>query len=489
MKLRIISLLLAVFTVAAVSCSAPADKAVTENNNAPVTESAQTEAETEITPDLPEEDFEGYEFTIMSKGTAHNSHWYAKDIFAEEMNGDAINDAVYTRNSTIYDRYNVIIKEDGVADPLGTAKQTITAADDVYDAISAGLNGCIESLQSSNYLINLNSVEYLDLTKPWWDKRSVEDLSIAGNLFGVTGDIIIMDKDATWVILYSKDMAANYNLEDIYTLVNDNKWVFDTFNDMCIEVSSDVDGDGKMTVADAYGHMGETFNTFAMLTGFGDRIISKDADGLPYVSILDLDTVSHMERVVKLISDPNYSLLSNRVTGYNDVWADAFHPAFGEGRILFYLTGLNRVTLLRDQTADFGIIPMPKYDSEQDRYYNAISLWASSGIAIPMTVTELSRTGFVLEALCAESRKTLLPAYYDITLKGKAARDTESEAMLDIIFASRQYDLGLQYNWGGIFGIWDTLTSSGSTDVASAYAKIEKSVLKAMQNTIDGMSN
>jgi hypothetical protein len=41
--------------------------------------------------------------------------------------------------------------------------------------------------------------------------------------------------------------------------------------------------------------------------------------------------------------------------------------------------------------------------------------------------------------------KTVKPAYYDRTLKGKHARDDESQEMLDIIFSTRNYDVGWIY--------------------------------------------
>jgi hypothetical protein len=45
---------------------------------------------------------------------------------------------------------------------------------------------------------------------------------------------------------------------------------------------------------------------------------------------------------------------------------------------------------------DFGILPMPKYTEEQDRYYCPVSLWCSNCIAVPKTATDLSRTGLIV---------------------------------------------------------------------------------------------
>ena len=59
-----------------------------------------------------------------------------------------------------------------------------------------------------------------------------------------------------------------------------------------------------------------------------------------------------------------------------------------------------------------------------------------------------TRSGIVLEYLAAKGQEIVRPAYYDIALNGKSVRDEESSAMLDIIFASRVYDIGAYYKIG-----------------------------------------
>ena len=100
---------------------------------------------------------------------------------------------------------------------------------------------------------------------------------------------------------------------------------------------------------------------------------------------------------------------------------------------------------------------------------------------------DLERTGIITEALCAESLYTLTPAYYDITLKTKAARDEESSAMLDIIFANRVFEMGNFWAWGGIFDIPGAQSYAGKTDIVSAVEKKVPAAEKAMQKTIDAV--
>ena len=52
-----------------------------------------------------------------------------------------------------------------------------------------------------------------------------------------------------------------------------------------------------------------------------------------------------------------------------------------------------------------------------------------------------------MEAMGYESMRIVTPAYYEIMLRGKVARDDESHDMLDIIRDSFQFDLSLIHIW------------------------------------------
>ena len=157
---------------------------------------------------------------------------------------------------------------------------------------------------------------------------------------------------------------------------------------------------------------------------------------------------------------------------------------FSSGKVLFNTCGMNRVTLFRSMETDFGILPQPKYDEAQTEYYNPVSMWCCNSIAVPASATDLSRTGHVIEALSAESLYTLTPAYYDQTLKTKASRDEESAAMLDIIFASRVYDLSNMYDFGSIFSTINALCEKSDPAFTSTVEKKIASAQKALDKIV-----
>jgi hypothetical protein len=102
-------------------------------------------------------------------------------------------------------------------------------------------------------------------------------------------------------------------------------------------------------------------------------------------------------------------------------------------------------------------------------------------LGVPRSADDLDRVSIILEALSAESRYTLQPAYYDVVLQRKYTRDEESGEMLDIIFNSRVYDIGGMYSFGNVFIDFINLAAKLDRNIVSYYEK----KLGAMEKAID----
>ena len=99
---RIIALLLALPTALAAGCGQNAGTIETTETTALNT----TDETTSYVPELPDEDYEGYEFRILTRiegwGIYNN-----ENLVVEEENGEILNDAIYTRNRTVEERFNI----------------------------------------------------------------------------------------------------------------------------------------------------------------------------------------------------------------------------------------------------------------------------------------------------------------------------------------------------------------------------------------------
>ena len=133
---------------------------------------------------------------------------------------------------------------------------------------------------------------------------------------------------------------------------------------------------------------------------------------------------------------------------------------------------------------NFGILPVPKIFENTEEYASTVNVHTACALAIPMTAIEIDRTTIIMEAMAAESKYLLNPAYYEVSLKTKHSRDDESSEMLDLILTNRVIDIGDVYNFAD-FGIeFYRLAQSNDRNLASFYDKYENRVNTAIDKLI-----
>ena len=159
---------------------------------------------------------------------------------------------------------------------------------------------------------------------------------------------------------------------------------------------------------------------------------------------------------------------------------------FKNDRVLFANSTLRYMESLRDMNTDFGIIPYPKQDEEQENYYVRLGYWNAP--LVPVTNQETEMTGVLLEALNAEYSRVVRPKFFDTALKGKIARNEESVRMLDLILDSRTIDVGDVLFSSTIRATINDVFQKGSTDFMSSIEANrqtnEKAIIDSMPKSV-----
>ena len=467
------------------SCGSTAESAdnLSANTESTDTAAAVTEPDTEnldyARTLLPEMDLGGYVFTVVDREVGNE--WRTIDVYAESENGDIINDAVFQRNLTVEEAFNMKIAEYRL-DPYDIGphvRKTISAGDESYDTFTESVS-TLSGLAAENILLDWTQISSLQIDQPWWDPMMTSDCSIGGKVFFNTGDISIMDNYGTWCMLFNKDMVNNYDLGDVYAMVEDGTWTIDAMYNMARTAAADLDGNGKMDDTDQWGFVTESYNMFGLWASTGEKIAGKNDNDMPVLTMYNERSAAAADKIRALQADTAVTLSAERCAGSYEF----SNAVFKNNKALFMFGGLWLLSNYRDSEVNFGIIPAPKYDEKQDQYYTTYSAYNCTAFGIPTHASDAERTGAVMEALAMISRYTLTPAYYDKALIGKYIRDEESAGMLDIILASRNYDLGNIYNWGNLQYIFDQLHSSSSAQFSSLYSASEKMAQKQMDKFI-----
>lgn len=409
--------------------------------------------------------FDGYEFRILTKYNDEKNYTFVTN----EQNGDSINDAVYLRNRTVEDIYNVTISV--VEGDLSHLQRAVTAGDDICDIQIASTTSEAVNSAAAGYLFNLNSIDTLRFDMPWWDQRMNRELTFYDKLYTVTGDFTTRDDFCTMIVAYNQKLYDLYIEENIYDIVSSGKWTFDTMWNMVKGVTQDLNGDGELNQNDQWGFMSETAGMYYFYAGSGFKPIQKFNDEYR-IMIDDTRSFEILEKVMPMATERNESNIVDDGK-INDAWNVAY-AMFQNDQILFRSSALADLALFRDMDTNFSALPIPKYDEVQDEYYSLVS-YNDWPICVPNNISDAERTGLILEALAYESRFTLRESFYEVFLNEKIMRDEESKQLLNIVFDSKTFDLEWITNTCGLLNITVNICKTGNNNLASEYAKIQES--------------
>jgi len=428
---------------------------------------------TDENPNLPAKDYEGHEFTFL---TREASAYNIKFIVSEGESSETLPDAIYRRNALLEEKYNIKVRQLNVADPVTEVRTQVMGGATEFDIILASC-ARLATMAQENLLSNLLDFELFNWDASYWDKNSKEQLMIGNKLYFANCALNI--HTIGFGVYFNKKLVQDNNLTSPYEYMKNNEWTIDNWSKMVKAVSKDLDSDGAMTEFDQYGTLAEHHNARMFLYASGVRATTNDENGYPQVTLMQNEdkVVQLYAKIQDTLNDPSvcYCMTCSKVgaNGYANKWAYLKY-LFTQDHYMFHYTSDDVLTFLADMESEFGIVPFPKYDANQEKY-QTVYPYNNSLLAIPSVVANPERTAALLEDMNYFSTLTIIPAWYDTLLARRYARDDESEASLKILRENCVYDLGLYYDFGGIrSNILDV--DFATTNISRDYAKWKKAI-------------
>lgn len=488
--MKIISLLFLLILLCSLSaCSAPESVPGETDVTSAADSAEETKSKADIIADylssLPAENYNGTEINFL---VASETLWGHEMIDTDEISGEPINDEIYARNRRVEERYSVVLNstQEHFTSIANKISVLVQASDDAFDVYLPRLNAGIGAAQSG-YLLDVSKLENIDTDMPWWDSNIIKDLSVGGKCFFLTGDIHLYANDATHIILFNKNNAADYNLEDVYGLTESGKWTFGKMEEMSRAVVTDINGDGKYLWGDRFGIQCANYAIPALLSAADSLVYVKKDDNTIEINI-NSDKFNEVYTFINRIMNEDNITLNMEDSAKFKIPSGSFSHEWIEAmqgnQCLFMIGVLDYMDMFYEVESDFGIIPIPKYDENQSDYIAPVMADAMA-VCVPVCTKSADMISLILEAMAAESSDALKSAYYEITLQRKRSRDTESAAMLDIIFASRSYPLDRIYNWGGLSDDIISAVKKNNSDLGSLLAKKEQKAYTDIEKTLE----
>ncbi len=413
---------------------------------------------------------------------------YRDDIIGD-IEGNVVREAVYYRNLNTEEKLNIklepVIVATGTGDAATKIQSYVVAGDHVVD-INDGHQAYLAKFVLDGYFANMNDDKYIAYDEPWWKTEYIDELAVGtGKRFFLFGDMtLMMFKSAGATYVNKKILEDQFmKLDELYDLVLEGKWTMDKFYEMTSQAYVDKNGNGQSDAGDQIGFMATTVKSVEHFQyDSGIRTTTRDKNGIPQLTLNNERTVLWAEKFYKLY----YENPGARIWTADSNLDNEMMQTFKNGQCLFYPQWFYLGEyFLGDMEDDYGIIPYPKLDESVERYTTLVHDGTTT-IVVPVTIPQdrMDVIGAVLEEMAFESYTTVFPAYYEVTLKLKYARDSTSTKMIDLIWDAAFTDFGYAYssNLGGL-GMLRQLAKDKTPDFASYYASKE-SAKAAMQNLI-----
>lgn len=359
----------------------------------------------------------------------------------EEISDDPVDLAVYYRTAYIEQVMGIdfvdIMDADYYSSGFTSVDTLVQAGDNTYHAFNVR---CIESISawSNGNIYTFDELKYVNLDKEYWAHDLNPGLTLMGEQYTAVGAADLNVYDFMFALMFSKQVFEERGLPNLYELVENGEWTIDKMSEVMKNSYFDENSSDTRDSADFYGYLADARMVVpAFLVSCDALSVTKDSDDYPVLNFEDEHFYDVLQEVFVIMWDEENWF--ENYTGDNDVPSQCIQM-FSQNQALFLDCSFNFVPNLRSMETDFGIVPYPKWDTEQDSYYSRVSYFFS--LVVPNTCPDVDFTSAVLEIMNCYSQNEVIPAYYDQSLQGKIARDEESQAMLDIIFTHRVADLG-----------------------------------------------
>ena len=356
------------------------------------------------------------------------------NMYVESENGDIVNDSIYEKNKYVEELLNVdldFIEHDfnyGDRDVMYNSVRTSVMSDSEPYNITLIPTYFTSTLIAEGLMADLNTLPHLDMSKEWWSQSFRANSEISGKIYMAAGDGTLPFITGLLGVAVNKDLAEENELGDLYSVVKDGKWTIDRMYDMSKKVYRDLNGNGEYDEEDQYGLEALHANFInPFLNAGGGDVFTRNGDKYEYTFGSER-VVDIYSKVFTILHDKEATLKILKNVE-NDIRSGS---PFVEGRTLFALIFLDDTKYYRETDFEYGIVPYPKYNEEQQNYRTM----AGNGhvtFAVPVTSEGDEAVGAVIEAMGYAGNKYTTPAYFETALKIKYAHDNETAQMLDLM--------------------------------------------------------
>lgn len=402
----------------------------------PEEETVPTESEETIVKDqLPDGlTFNGVELTLIG----NNTNGLDPDaIFMSGTKGGVVQEAIFERNQAVEQRLDVSINyittnSTGISASVMTSVQSGYAEYDIMVDQSTSAYGAT----LSPYFHDLNQLELLDLTRSYWSQSYNQAVSYQGKQFTATGSMLLSPYRGASVTVFNKALFHQANQAYLYDYVEDGSWTLEQQASLQTLLYQ-----GNVCYGFA-SNPEEDINAY--WSALSLDIFTKDEEGKPAYAVNKDRITDAVKSLLGLYHNPTAPVYIDQPDP--QFVAPGTVRMFADDRAAMVTTSMLWLEndYVQSMDAPYGVVPMPKLNSNQSEYRTPIDIRRLTVVAVPASVTgeRCFMVGAVLEAMGSAGHSIVRSAY----LREMIPTDTlQAQKSARIIADGIHVDLGAIY--------------------------------------------
>ncbi|MBO4219355.1 MAG: hypothetical protein J5933_00310 [Clostridia bacterium] len=396
------------------------------------------------------------------------------DLFAESGSTDPVSDSVFRRWKYIGDLLGTepeVILSDA-SDAESFAGTLVLSGESIPEDKKAYICAAPVSLMTScafrGYLSDLSGADLLTDGGQLWPECFGSGVGIGGTFFVSGPASLSLVRGISAVFVGMKAASGITDYSELVRTADRGEWTWDVFIRECASLYSDINRNSMRDTDDFYAlTLNSETETEAILTGLGTELFRRNAEGW-FSFVPETETLSVVFDTVREL------LFSSAGCYYPEeeiIQSASYAGMFGDGLSVMKITTVGDMTGLQDIESGFksGLLPLPKSDPSQERYYSHVS---GNFIAFGLP----SGTGYqplccsVLNAMAGFSFSRTVPACMEKATGGLYSTDARVKRMADLTADSAYADPACVYRdnlAGNCSSAVAGLLSSGSGSIGS----------------------
>ena len=390
---------------------------------------------------------DGYSLGGQKIGILYPLHSEERIYVGDGEAVDIVYSRIYERNKKVEARLNCKLQFNPEGETGSNWKaytevlQRIFNTLDTSSEIITSTNNCVISEKLYGNFQNLNNSYYIDVEERWWYTDAIMELSLDDYHYRfLYGDILIGTLSNAGAIFYNKDIYSSllrpgHDEDELYQKVIDGQWTLEELYRLTKDAHFYTEDPNKSIYGYSLIRYGEPIHYFA--AGCDVEYYNRDKNGFPEITIYNQRSIDFVKEI--------YDFLYNNEGAFLDYFGkpgtEVGHTHdFQNRRYAFKFGTISDclLTSMRDMEDDFGILPYPKFNTEQEQYVSFIANGATL-VGIPKIVNydrAMEELSAVIEAMASEAYRSVSVPFYESALQTAYVRDDYASQMLDIITGS-----------------------------------------------------